>query len=52
MTREEMLENIIKAYGAESKVVYFFTNLINCETNDWNDELIVISYEMLMPKKN
>lgn len=52
MTREEMLNKIIKAYGADSKAVYFFTNLIKCEINDENDECIVITYEMLISKKN
>lgn len=52
MTREEMLNKIIELYGADSKTAYFFTNLIDCETNDWNDECIGITYEMLISKKN
>ena len=48
MTREEMLNEIIKFYGIESSEAIFFAKLITCEVNEENDDCVEITYKIIM----
>lgn len=48
MTREQMMENVNKMYGADSDHAKWFAQFMPLEDNDWNNACISVSYNYLM----